>query len=101
MKYTTKPFILILFLVFTSSLSFSQTWIWAKQGLYKDTASWGDVASITIDSSGNIFETGGFSGRVTFGSNIVTTVQKGIHGNVFLAKYDTNGNVVWVDSANA
>ncbi|MGD0710935.1 MAG: SBBP repeat-containing protein [Bacteroidales bacterium] len=67
---------------------------WAKSagGKYWDKAN-----SIALDSSGNIYVTGCFqSDTLIFGST--TLIDKGGY-NIFLVKYDNNGNVIWAKSA--
>jgi len=52
--------------------------------------------SLSTDQSGNVFMTGSFTGSfMTFGSLTVTN-----HGldDLFLAKYDASGNVLWAKS---
>jgi hypothetical protein len=62
--------------------------------------SWDQVNELTADSSGNIYANGGFaSSQVDFdpgsGTHIVTNAGASYDG--FLAKYDQDGNFVWVD----
>lgn len=47
---------------------------------------------IAVDSAANIFVTGNFQGTATFGTNTFTS-----HGSddIFLAKYDSSGNLLW------
>jgi len=48
--------------------------------------------SVAVDSNNNVFVTGAFSGTVNFGGSDLT----GAGGfDIFLAKYDTNGNHLW------
>lgn len=47
---------------------------------------------LALDSSNNCYVTGPFSGTVSFGSH--TLVSAGAH-DLFVAKYDTNGNALW------
>jgi hypothetical protein len=66
--------------------------LWAKNagGKYFD-----QVASITVDASGNFYITGFFrSSSITFGDYTLTS-QGGWDWVIFLVKYDTNGNVIW------
>jgi len=49
---------------------------------------------IKVDNNYNVFLTGGFRVKSTFGS-IQLTAQKG-DADVFVARYDQNGNAVWV-----
>lgn len=72
--------------------------IWAKN----DGGTGEPVAySIAADSSGNTFITGGFGGSsstVSFGSIILTNAGNSVY-DIFLAKYDPSGNILWAKSA--
>jgi hypothetical protein len=52
--------------------------------------------SIKADDAGNVYVTGYYYGTATFGSSSITSV--GGSQDVFIAKYDTSGNLVWVKS---
>jgi len=70
--------------------------IWAKSagGTNSDLAN-----SIAVDQSGNSYVTGSFySSSITFGSTILTNANAGFT-DMFVAKYDPNGNVVWAKSS--
>ncbi|WP_158267613.1 SBBP repeat-containing protein [Adhaeribacter arboris] len=47
---------------------------------------------MAVDDLGNIYVTGGFSGTVQFGT---TTLISNGYGDMFFAKYDTNGSFIW------
>lgn len=49
-------------------------------------------ASHTIDDAGNIYISGFFYGTLTFGGTFLNTSGS---GDMFLAKYDASGNVIW------
>ncbi|MFB2893915.1 SBBP repeat-containing protein [Aerosakkonemataceae cyanobacterium BLCC-F50] len=49
-------------------------------------------SSIVSDSSGNLYITGQFSGSVTFGSTILTSIGE---QDIFTAKLDSSGNITW------
>jgi hypothetical protein len=54
--------------------------------------------SISADQNGNVSITGYFrSPSIVFGTNTLTCVSVG--NDVFITKYDSNGNVLWAESA--
>jgi hypothetical protein len=63
--------------------------LWAKSTGGKDYYM---ANAIAVDASGNIYLTGKFDSPAVFGSLTLTS------GNIFLVKYDTNGNVIWAKS---
>ena len=81
---------------FLNNIAYAQTpnWLWATSsgGLGNDYGS-----SVATDASGNIYVAGVFaSSTITFGSYTLTNMGL---SDVFLAKYDVNGNVLWAKSA--
>jgi len=52
---------------------------------------------IAIDSSSNLYITGGFHGTKAFGSTTLTSINAGL--DVFVVKYDKNGNFIWAKQA--
>jgi hypothetical protein len=67
--------------------------LWAKRA----GGTGGDMGyGINADAFGNVFVTGYFTGPVTFGSITLTPFAS---TDVFIVKYDTNGNVLWAKSA--
>lgn len=93
--------ILLLFIILFGCLtnSYAQSWLWGKNG----NGSGNDKAySVSADPNGNLFVTGSFSSQtITFGSITLTNGNVGGGGdnNVFIVKYDLNGNVLWAKSA--
>jgi hypothetical protein len=71
--------------------------LWAKsEGGNKDDFGF----AINSDPIGNVFITGGYqSSNISFGSNILINSSSG-NRNMFIAKYDSNGNALWAKSAN-
>lgn len=76
--------------VFISKYDSSGNFVWAKQagGVGLDEA-----LSIETDRLGNLYLTGHFgSGTADFGGN---SINSNGSNDVFIAKYDTNGNGIW------
>jgi hypothetical protein len=71
--------------------------LWAKSagGTEEDRP-----VSIAIDTSGNAYVTGFFySSTITFGSTTLTNHGSANSADIFLAKYDANGNALWAKIA--
>lgn len=84
---------------FLSKISNAQTpdWLWAT-----NPAGSGDdrARSVTVDASGNTYVTGSFnSPTLSFGSIVLTNTNSSNSYDVFLAKYDSDGNVLWARMA--
>ncbi|MBL4753048.1 MAG: SBBP repeat-containing protein [Flavobacteriales bacterium] len=70
-------------------------WVKSEGGSAADGGS-----SVSADTSGNIYMTGGFSSpTITFGSTTLTNTDTSFTSDVFLVKYNTDGNVLWAKSA--
>ena len=67
--------------------------IWARQGsnILPNSSSY--AFGVTSDMQNNIYVTGYFSHTIAIGSTQLTTSSAS--GDVFTAKYDVNGNVLW------
>jgi len=83
-----------LFFLFSAN-AFSQNWLWARAATGPGEEEGFDVAT---DPAGNVYVTGGFSNTssITFGSTTLTNVGA---ADIYLAKYDAGGNVLWAKSA--
>jgi hypothetical protein len=97
MKKSILLFAVISFFSFQNNISYAQTsdWLWAKSaggtGLDFQT-------SVAVDTSGNAYVTGRFlSPTITFDSYTLINANAG-SDDVFLAKYDASGNVLWAKS---
>ncbi|MGC8928898.1 MAG: SBBP repeat-containing protein, partial [Myxococcota bacterium] len=52
-------------------------------------------SSVSVDKNGNVYITGGFwSSSIDFGGGALTNANAGID-DIFLAKFDSNGNYLW------
>jgi hypothetical protein len=101
---TTKktPFIICITILYFALFSFHTyaqipIWAWAESGA---GSSDDYVNSVAADSGGNVYVTGKFlSPTITFGSFVLTNVNAPYYYDLFLVKYDNNGNVIWARSA--
>lgn len=72
--------------------------LWAKQATIPSVKSSAIPYSVATDKAGNAYITGFFRDTITLGSFTLTTTSS--QGNVFFAKFDLNGNVLWVKQPN-
>ena len=97
MKKIYSVFAVIFFSLFSAGTLFSQVpaWAWAcgAGGLgFSDYAS-----SVAVDAAGNVYAAGYFgSNTITFGTTVLVNVA---FEDLFIVKYDPNGNVLWARSA--
>ena len=82
--------------VFVSKLDSSGNFLWAKS--FGGTSF--DISySIAVDSSGNVYTTGYFSGAADFDPGAgTTTLTPAVGPDVFVSKLDSSGNFVWAKS---
>jgi hypothetical protein len=80
--------------IFIASYNASGSLVWAKRagGASKDAAT-----GIDVDGSGNSYITGEFQNNASFGSTTLTST--GSLPDIFLARYDASGNVLWAKGA--
>ena len=90
----------IVFIVFSFTgmpNGIAQGWLWAKSagGTNNENAT-----AIVTDTSGNVYATGSFSSAtLTFGSFTLTNNSTSGNTDIYIVKYDPNGNVIWARSA--
>lgn len=88
----------LLQLTLISSMSFAQNWAWANSagGLQKV-----ESYAVAIDNAGNSYITGWFEDSLKFGSFYLKASVAGnsFASDIFIAKYDINGNFVWAKKA--
>ncbi|RME41564.1 MAG: hypothetical protein D6788_00990 [Planctomycetota bacterium] len=78
--------------VFLTKLDANGNVLWARRAGGSDL----DAATgLGIDAAGNVFVGGFFRGTSTFDN---VTLTSGVFDDIFLARYDPNGNVVWAQS---
>ncbi len=79
--------------IFVAKLDSNGNWLWAKQA---GGTSYDEGVSIAVDTNGNSYVTGDFSGSATFGT---TTLTSSGEGDIFVAKMDISGNWLWAQQA--
>lgn len=73
------------------------TWVKAIGGTNNEA----QVYSVTTDNSGNVFVAGRYKGAVDFDGSVgvfTLTSNPSTANDIFLAKYDTSGSLLWVNS---
>lgn len=85
---------ILFFLLLAYSLIKGQNWNWAKSG---NGTNVDEGNSVTVDLSGNVIITGYFSSpTITFGTYTLTNSGSG--KDIYVIKYDANGNIMWAKS---
>jgi len=76
--------------------------LWAKSaggGIGSSSHFDDEGKSITTDALGNVYITGDFYYLITFG-NITLTTNYSLYADIFIAKYDPDGNILWAKSVD-
>lgn len=76
--------------------------LWAKQSQTPSEMSSAIPFYLGTDDSNNIFMTGVFQDTVSFGNYTLNTHYNAIYGNnynIFIVKYNQNGNVLWAQQS--
>lgn len=93
--------------IFVAKLDLSGNAIWLKSSTYTGTATISDyhrlgtkVKALAVDNLGNVYVAGDiFSRSSTFGSITITKTVTNANSNLFIVKYDSEGNVAWANTA--
>lgn len=85
--------------IFVAKFNAAGDAVWAKRAGRTTTSqsSYDQGNAIAVDASGNSFVTGSFSGTAYFGNDSIAS--NATFEDIFLAKYDSAGNIIWVKSA--
>ncbi len=81
-------------LIKTNNVGLTQ---WHAIGRPNNISSSARATGSAVDASGNVYVCGYFTGSVLFGSTTINTAFAG--QDIFLAKYDNNGALLWVRNA--
>ncbi len=83
--------------IFIAKYDAAGTMLWAKREGGADY-DWGH--SVSTDASGNVYITGEFiSSTITFGTITLTNATSSNFPDMFIAKYDASGTVLWAERA--
>ena len=97
MRVITMMVMLLILVAVTRAEAEDGDFVWAKSmgGPYAVSV----ATAITVDASGNIYTTGGFSGTVDFdpGPGTFNLTAAG-NRDIFLSKLDSAGNFLWVSN---
>lgn len=95
-----KLFCLIgMFITFGVCAAQIPDWDWARSATCQTNTGLGEGIAVASDAWGNVFITGSFSdSSISFGN--YTLYRSNINGaSIFVAKYDSTGNVLWAKNA--
>jgi hypothetical protein len=82
--------------IFVAKYDGSGNLLWVTQaGGDRDNGGLG----IAVDTNGNSYVTGYYKGSATFGNVTLPATGTSANANIFLAKYDAGGNVLWATYA--
>jgi hypothetical protein len=81
--------------IFLAQYSLNGDLIWVKTA--GSNNSYSNAKSVTTDAIGNIYITGHFTGTTIFQDKTLTSNDIG--GDIFTAKYNSQGNLLWVKKA--
>ena len=93
MKSTLQLLFSLLLLIFSTTLT-AQTWNWASS--FGSVSSNDEARDIATDNQGNTFVTGYYSGTIVTPVDTVTSIG---NNDIFVAKYDSSGTLIWLRSA--
>ncbi len=82
-------------LAFVGKLDDQGNWLWVETfgGIYAQRDN-----DVTVDTEGNVYVAGGFVETQSFGTETLTS-QGGT--DIYVIKYDTDGNFIWVEQAGS
>jgi hypothetical protein len=86
--------------IFVSKLDASGNFVWSK---HMGSSTYDRSYSIAVDSFGNVYTTGFFSGIADFDPglgtfNLISNSYPQYNEDIFISKLDSNGNFVWAKS---
>src|ERR1700733_1012813 len=97
MKKNFTSAILFIFVISNVIKAQTQVWDWGFAARGEGNASADQGYAICTDNAGNCYVTGSFgSAHDTFGTTIITNTSSELQQNIFIAEFNTSGNLKWV-----
>ena len=93
MKSILQLLFSLVLLIYSTALT-AQTWNWANS--FGSVSANDEARDIATDNQGNTFVTGYYSGTIITPVDTVTSIG---NNDIFVAKYDSSGTLVWLRSA--
>ena len=85
--------------IFTVKLDPSGNVLWAQTADLGNSELEARAYGVCTDAAGNVYVAGGFeSPLITFGNTTLASVSMPYNNNMFIVKYDVDGNVIWAQS---
>ncbi|MBK0384252.1 T9SS type A sorting domain-containing protein [Pedobacter sp. SD-b] len=97
-KFSLLSLIIFLLMNVSAKAQSGSGWEWASISGTSNALPGRKVNQIATDATGNVYATGFFHGSLTLGGITITSEMNGATEaqNVFIAKYDASGNVLWL-----
>ena len=96
---TTAKALVLMIVLATNAYAQTSSPLWLRHAnTNKDSGCSRDRFGVSVDASGNTFVTGTFQGVTTFEG---TTLTPNGGSDIFLAKYDSAGDLLWIRQAGS
>jgi hypothetical protein len=79
----------------------TEQWVQAPYNVTGGQSFYNSAYGVRTDNNDNVFITGSFSNVITFGDTTLVSSWDGTNADIFLAKYDAQGNFNWVVQAGS
>ncbi len=79
----------------------TEQWVNAAYNVTGGQSFYNDAYGVRTDNNDNVFITGSFSNVINFGDSTLVSSFDGTNSDIFLAKYDSQGNFIWVAQAGS
>lgn len=87
--------------VFLIKINSSGNFIWLRQSITSSSSATAFGRGVSTDSQNNIYSIGDFDDAISFGSTTLNGPPAGSGKELFLVKYDSSGNFLWVKASSS